>query len=307
MCYTIVTDMLAMFKTVTGGVIMREYDLQNDLLIPYENGTLTTVSNSVGAIIKGIEDKKNADFLSYIGAFIDTHFIYEFSSFFETPLYQELNEKSIVNCIGELMTSNEEAGEQSEVKEEIYNIRELYKINEKIFDAITKRASDWLIRQKELQIYIYDCIVEVYDYFLNEKTFRQSYVKNFFIDKLQSAEAKYLESELDLITLKATAKMYPMYEMQAFIDKNKIDIKDIFSKWNASNDMMKTHYNIDIGHFETKDLNIANKLYSRKLKQLKTRQKFAKNIDGYSGEFLSSKVLDKAYFVVGEANDKQKQ
>lgn len=169
MCYTIVTDMLAMFKTITGGVIMREYDLQNDLLIPYENGTLTTVSNSVTAIIKGIEDKKNADFLSYIGAFIDTRFIYEFSSFFETPLYQELNEKSIVNCIGELMTSNAEAGEQSEVKEEVYNIRELYKMNEKIFDAITKRASDWLIRQKELKVYIYDCMIEVYDYLLNKK------------------------------------------------------------------------------------------------------------------------------------------
>ncbi|MBF2779962.1 hypothetical protein IOR54_12780 [Staphylococcus saprophyticus] len=286
---------------------MREYDLQKDLLIPYENGNLATVSNSLAAIIKGIESKKNEEFLSYIGAFIDTHFIYEFSSFFETPLYQELNEKSIVNCIGELMKDNAGAGEQSEIKEKVYNIRELYKMNETIFDAVTKRATDWIVRQKELQIYIYDCIVEVYDYFLNKKNFKQSYVKNFFIDKLQSAEAKFLESELDLITLKATAKMYPMYEMQAFIDKNKIDIKDVFDKWNTSNEMMKTHYNVNIGHFETKNLNIANKLYSRKIKQLNTRKKFAKNIDGYSGEFLSSKVLDKAYFVVGEVNDKQKQ
>jgi hypothetical protein len=286
---------------------MREYDLQNDLLIPYENGTLPTVSNSVAAIVKGIEDKKDDDFLSYIGAFIDAHFIYEFSSFFETPLYQELNENSIVNCIGELMTSNAEAGELSEVKDKVYNIRELYKMNETIFDAITKRGSDWVIRQKELQIYIYDCLIEADDYIINNKKLTQNHVQNFFIDKLQSAEAKFLESELDLITLKATAKMYPMYEMQAFINKNKIDIKDIFSKWNASNDMMKTHYNVNIGHFKTTDLNIATKLYSRKLKQLSTRKKFAKNIDGYSGEFLSSKVLDKAYFVVGEANDKQKQ
>lgn len=278
---------------------MRRYDLQKDLLTPYENGNLTTVSNSVLAIIKSIESKKNEEFPSYLGAFVDAYFIHGFSSFFETPLYQQLNEKSISDCIGKLV-----ADKQSEIVEKDYNIHELYRMNKRIFDAINKRAIDWLVRQKELQKYIYDCIIEVYDYLLNEKTFKQSYVKSFFIDKLQNAEAKFLESELDLITLKATAKMYPMYEMEIFIDENKIDIKGVFEKWNASNEMMKTHYNINIGHFEIKNLNIADKLYKRKIKQLNTRKKFTKNIDGYSGEFLSSKILDKAYFVVGEASDK---
>ncbi|MBG3870463.1 hypothetical protein I5R57_10845 [Staphylococcus haemolyticus] len=281
---------------------MLGYDLQKDLLTPYENGNLATVSNSVLAIIKSIESKKNEEFPSYLGAFVDAYFIHGFSSFFETPLYQQLNEKSISDCIGELV-----ADKQSEIVEKDYNIHELYRMNKRIFDVINKRAIDWLVRQKVLQKNIYDCIIEVYDYFLNEKTFKQSYVKSFFIDKLQNAEAKFLESELDLITLKATAEMYPMYEMEIFIDENKIDIKDIFEKWNASNEMMKTHYNVNIGHFETKNLNIANKLYKQKMKQLNTRKKFTKNIDGYSGEFLSSKILDKAYFVVGEANDKQKQ
>lgn len=281
---------------------MLGYDLQKDLLTPYENGNLATVSNSVLAIIKSIESKKNEEFPSYLGAFVDAYFIHGFSSFFETPLYQQLNEKSISDCIGGLV-----ADKQSEIVEKDYNIHELYRMNKRIFDVINKRAIDWLVRQKVLQKNIYDCIIEVYDYFLNEKTFKQSYVKSFFIDKLQNAEAKFLESELDLITLKATAEMYPMYEMEIFIDENKIDIKDIFEKWNASNEMMKTHYNVNIGHFETKNLNIANKLYKQKMKQLNTRKKFTKNIDGYSGEFLSSKILDKAYFVVGEANDKQKQ
>nr|WP_210130088.1 hypothetical protein [Staphylococcus sp. GDX8P54P] len=281
---------------------MLRYDLQKDLLTPYENGNLTTVSNSVLAIIKSIESKKNKEFPSYLSAFVDAYFIYGFSSFFETPLYQQLNEKSISDCIGKLVSDK-----QSEIVEKDYNIHELYRMNKRIFDAINKRAIDWLVRQKELQKHIYDCIIEVYDYFLNEKTFKQSYVKSFFIDKLQNAEAKFLESELDLITLKATAKMFPMYEMEIFIDENKIEIKDVFEKWNASNEMMKTHYNVNIGHFETKNLNIADKLYKQKIKQLNTRKKFAKNIDGYSGEFLSSKILDKAYFVVGEANDKQKQ
>lgn len=232
----------------------------------------------------------------------DFNYIHLFSDKYETPLYQYFNRDAILTMISNYIHGDEGyfTDEADQARNERMQKMDKYLTNSgKLHTVIDKRAVDWIIRQQKVTRIIQDAIITMTE--SNYKpTSKQVY--NLKIN-LHNAGIRYKESQLDMITFKAVRKLLPSFEMELFIKKYNQNIPKLMEQWNKHNEIYYSHSKRSVGVYATDRLDIADKLYTTKFQLLKSD--FYKNIDTYSGEFLSSKVFTRSIFTVGDVYDKE--
>lgn len=242
----------------------------------------------------------------------DLNYIQLFSDKFETPMYNHIERNAILAMIQNYI-QNDRGADENETNtlhdERIDEMNGYLNNSGKLYTVIDKRATDWIVRQQKVTRQIQEAIIimleAVYKYATGEaKKKLASETTEILQAKLHSAGIRYKESQLDLITLKATQELLPMFEMELFKKKYEQNIQGLMAKWNEQN---KKYYMLtgdSIGAYRLNSLDIADKLYRTKYNLLKSN--FYKNIDGYSGEFLNNQTFRRSIFSVGDVYAKHK-
>lgn len=164
-----------------------------------------------------------------------------------------------------------------------------------LYRILDKRISDWLIRQSKVVENIQEGILKVL-----ENNFDLDHDTLVYVGGLLTiSTARYKESELDMITVKAVKECISMFELNLLIEKYQKDIRMLCEKWNDINNRLEKKTGNSIGIFDVEALNFSDSLYKTKIDLLDSYNKFFKNIDEYSSLFIESEPINKNIFVKG--------
>lgn len=230
-------------------------------------------------------------------AILNSSFI--FSKKFETPMHQHIDKEAIRLMIrrfliGDMSYSDPDFRDYHDERVDIFN-----NYSKKVgsaFLSLDKRATDWIIRQQKITNYIQPAIIKLLESGYNLKL---KEAENLEID-LYNANIKYRESQLDLISLKASSELLPAFEIELFIKQYEQKINRPMKLWNANNEIYQNTTGKSIGKYLIDNLDIAESLYNKKYDLLTNEEDFFKNIDGYSGRFLDDELVNQALFVAGD-------
>lgn len=242
----------------------------------------------------------------------DLNYIQLFSDKFETPMYNHIERNAIVTMIQSYIQNNRDVDENEADTlhdKRIDDMNSYLNKSSKLYTVIDKRATDWIVRQQKVTRQIQEAIIIMLEAFYKYATGEAkkklaSETTEILQAKLHSAGIRYKESQLDLITLKATQELIPMFEMELFIKKYEQNMQDLMAKWNEQNKKYYLLTGDSIGAYRLNHLDIADKLYQTKYNSLKSN--FYKNIDSYSGEFMSNQTFRRSIFSVGDVYGKIK-
>lgn len=233
----------------------------------------------------------------------DLNLMFVFSGLYETPMYEYVSNETLRKLINNYIfkdanVSNDKYKSLTYSEKEIDPVKDehmakLFRYTEHHYKTLNKRCTDWILRQKEIIKLIQGAIIKLVELNYNPNQQQIEDIQDNLIDAIN----RYKEGQLDVITMKATQDLLPMFEMELFLNKYTEDIKTLMDHWNYHNDKYSEQHEKGIGYYKTDDLNIADKLYRTKYNLLQSD--FYKHISEYSGLFLNSKVLLKIVFIKG--------
>lgn len=234
----------------------------------------------------------------------DVHMMKQFSYLFETPFYDYANKRTLNKLINNYVLQEPKVyknsfkaldfSEKEVDSEKDEELAERFHYIEKHYKELDKRCTDWIVRQKEFVRRLQWAVIKLMesDYILTTEEIYE--IK----DNMKRAEARYIESQLDVMTMKATEELTPMFEIRLFLNKHSEDVESLMDQWNKHEKIYREKNNGSIGHFNTKYLNFSDKLFRNKYKLLK--EDFYKNIVGYGALFLDYKTVRRELFEMSD-------
>lgn len=232
------------------------------------------------------------------------HMFKQFSYLFETPFYDYSSKKDLNKLINNYVLEEPKVhtdlfdaliySEKEVDTEKDEELAKRFHYIEKHYKELDKRCTDWIVRQKEFVRRLQWAIIKLMesDYTLtSEEVYEMK-------DNMKRAEARYIEGQLDVMTMKATEELTPMFEIRLFLNKHSEDVEPLMDQWNKHEEIYREKNNGSIGHFNTKYLNFSDKLFRNKYKLLK--EDFYKNIVGYGALFLDYKTVRRELFEMSD-------